>query len=320
MESAQASPEADVPASTDRSPGLDERIISAPPASNSAEASPGRRQPQEQPGQDQHGLLSQLFRCLCRGSPAETPITNRSQARRGQDRGASSGDSRPSQNHAAEAERRQRSQGGGATGSRRAQQGSMRNVRGQGQHQRPNSDEARIADLLEQLELAREVRELEVALHRSMEGGQAGGDATGEPRANDELTRMMFERLLAQDASNGDSVAQRLLLQQLLQRGGAHHRLLGAGANGQDDASLQDAINRSRRQHLIQELPREKYCKERYKDLVECELCLCDYEVDDELMRLPCMHLFHSGCVAPWLEKNMTCPVCQTDACEAAGI
>jgi hypothetical protein len=44
---------------------------------------------------------------------------------------------------------------------------------------------------------------------------------------------------------------------------------------------------------------------------------LQDYEAGDELMRLPCMHAFHSKCVAPWLHKAGTCPVCQIDVCQA---
>lgn len=94
----------------------------------------------------------------------------------------------------------------------------------------------------------------------------------------------------------------------------------GLQAAGLDDAGLQEVIEASKRAHLLAELPRERYHQERHKSLVECELCLMEYEVGDELLRLPCMHLFHAACVAPWLQKMYTCPVCQTDICQAAGL
>lgn len=93
------------------------------------------------------------------------------------------------------------------------------------------------------------------------------------------------------------------------------------GMSGRDErALLQTAMEQSKRQHLVSSLPREKYCAQQHKDLTECELCLVDYEEGDELLRLPCMHIFHRSCVDPWLLKAATCPVCQVNACEAAGL
>jgi len=86
------------------------------------------------------------------------------------------------------------------------------------------------------------------------------------------------------------------------------------------ERALQEAIEQSKKAHLMSELPRESFHPERHKGLVECELCLMEYETGDELMRLPCLHLFHSNCVSPWLHKSYTCPVCQTDVCQAVGL
>ncbi|CAK0894907.1 unnamed protein product, partial [Prorocentrum cordatum] len=106
-------------------------------------------------------------------------------------------------------------------------------------------------------------------------------------------------------------------------RAARHHDPLALGHLGQlfqpaedADRMLQQAIEASRKAHLVAELPREKYNPDCHHDLQECELCLVEYEVGDELMRLPCMHLFHSACVAPWLQKANSCPVCQTDTLE----
>lgn len=121
-------------------------------------------------------------------------------------------------------------------------------------------------------------------------------------------------------------------LVRLHRRQGGHshaaHNLLGGrgrprhpAAGGLDEIigekALQEAIVQSQRAHLANNLPREKYNSAQHRDIVECELCLEEYNAGDELMRLPCMHAFHSGCVSPWLQKAGSCPVCQTDACQA---
>eukprot|EP00429_Kryptoperidinium_foliaceum_P008722 CAMPEP_0176025436 /NCGR_PEP_ID=MMETSP0120_2-20121206/12443_1 /TAXON_ID=160619 /ORGANISM="Kryptoperidinium foliaceum, Strain CCMP 1326" /LENGTH=191 /DNA_ID=CAMNT_0017358619 /DNA_START=53 /DNA_END=628 /DNA_ORIENTATION=- len=109
-------------------------------------------------------------------------------------------------------------------------------------------------------------------------------------------------------------------------RGMRHHRgpidrvewvVFDQYTEGLNEQALQEAIESSKKQHLLGELPREKFERERHLDLAECELCLEEYKEEDELLRLPCMHLFHSKCVVPWLQKSYSCPVCNTDASQA---
>lgn len=91
---------------------------------------------------------------------------------------------------------------------------------------------------------------------------------------------------------------------------------------GEDTTSgsgLQDVLEQSKQSHWINQLPRERY-QEKHKHPAECELCLGVFKAGDELMRLPCMHVFHVKCVGPWLGRSSFCPVCQTDLCEAAGL
>jgi len=45
----------------------------------------------------------------------------------------------------------------------------------------------------------------------------------------------------------------------------------------------------------------------------ECRVCLVDYEEDDSIVRLPCMHYAHSQCMENWLLRHPRCPVCQTN-------
>mmetsp|Transcript_17295 Transcript_17295/g.54106 ORF Transcript_17295/g.54106 Transcript_17295/m.54106 type:complete len:139 (+) Transcript_17295:1-417(+) len=85
--------------------------------------------------------------------------------------------------------------------------------------------------------------------------------------------------------------------------------------------ALEVVMEQSRREHMLSRLPFETYHAETCQDLIECELCLEEYQDGEELMRLPCLHVFHSACVTPWLlSKSSCCPVCQTDLCEAVGV
>jgi len=50
-----------------------------------------------------------------------------------------------------------------------------------------------------------------------------------------------------------------------------------------------------------------------------CPVCLCSYESDDVLMRLPCEHLFHDSCVTRWLLQDSSCPQCRFNLATWAG-
>jgi len=101
----------------------------------------------------------------------------------------------------------------------------------------------------------------------------------------------------------------------------ARHSVGGMAASAyySNEQGFQEAMEQSRRSQLLADLPCEIYDPERHKDLTECELCLEEYEVGDELLRLPCLHLFHKACVGQWVQKAGTCPMCQVDVCQAAG-
>ena len=38
-----------------------------------------------------------------------------------------------------------------------------------------------------------------------------------------------------------------------------------------------------------------------------------EFEEDEDVRRLPCMHLFHVPCVDQWLGLNKRCPICRVD-------
>lgn len=47
--------------------------------------------------------------------------------------------------------------------------------------------------------------------------------------------------------------------------------------------------------------------------LEKCTICLSEFEEEEEVRRLPCMHLFHVECVDQWLSTNKRCPICRVD-------
>ncbi|XP_066572359.1 uncharacterized protein LOC136762699 [Amia ocellicauda] len=44
-----------------------------------------------------------------------------------------------------------------------------------------------------------------------------------------------------------------------------------------------------------------------------CQVCLMDFDEDEELRTLPCLHDYHVQCVDRWLEDNTSCPICRWD-------
>jgi len=45
----------------------------------------------------------------------------------------------------------------------------------------------------------------------------------------------------------------------------------------------------------------------------ECVICLNNFEENEKVVTLPCLHIFHSNCVKDWLRKGSPeCPICKT--------
>lgn len=49
----------------------------------------------------------------------------------------------------------------------------------------------------------------------------------------------------------------------------------------------------------------------------ECPLCMCEYEVGERMLRLPCLHGAHEECLSQWLGRCTQCPVCKLDVQES---
>ncbi|XP_036597388.1 E3 ubiquitin-protein ligase RNF126 isoform X1 [Trichosurus vulpecula] len=89
------------------------------------------------------------------------------------------------------------------------------------------------------------------------------------------------------------------------------------GANGLD-AIITQLLNQFENtgpppadKEKIQALPTIQVTEEHVGSGLECPVCKDDYTLGENVRQLPCNHLFHDGCIVPWLEQHDTCPVCR---------
>ena len=50
-------------------------------------------------------------------------------------------------------------------------------------------------------------------------------------------------------------------------------------------------------------------------DKKKCCICLEKYKKNEEIMTLPCIHIFHSFCIKKWFETQNICPICKIKIC-----
>ena len=63
---------------------------------------------------------------------------------------------------------------------------------------------------------------------------------------------------------------------------------------------------------VVNSLPRTLITERNFeREKGDCCICMCDYEVGNEVITMPCGHKFHESCLTQWLKSNHTCPVCR---------
>ncbi|KAK6507440.1 hypothetical protein TWF481_005872 [Arthrobotrys musiformis] len=62
----------------------------------------------------------------------------------------------------------------------------------------------------------------------------------------------------------------------------------------------------------IKNLPKVKVTQAEVDDGSECVICQDEYKADEEVVKLPCKHIYHEECVTRWLETHDACPICRT--------
>ncbi len=63
----------------------------------------------------------------------------------------------------------------------------------------------------------------------------------------------------------------------------------------------------------IKELKKLKVSKEDLEknEVCECSICKEIPSVGDEVLIMPCKHMYHEDCIKPWLSQHNNCPVCR---------
>lgn len=58
-------------------------------------------------------------------------------------------------------------------------------------------------------------------------------------------------------------------------------------------------------------MPVQMYKELQLTQQMNCAICLCDFEGNDEVRVLVCSHIFHSECIDRWCLKQAICPICR---------
>lgn len=69
----------------------------------------------------------------------------------------------------------------------------------------------------------------------------------------------------------------------------------------------------------IDALPTVKVSKKDIRSDSHCAVCKEKLILGSSAKKLPCKHLYHSGCIAPWLAQVNSCPVCRHEVVAGGG-
>ena len=72
-----------------------------------------------------------------------------------------------------------------------------------------------------------------------------------------------------------------------------------------DEAHIDDIINRN---CVISKIKKTHKLSE---DKKKCLICLEKFKKGDNIIILPCIHIFHSDCIKNWMKKQVLCPLCK---------
>lgn len=62
----------------------------------------------------------------------------------------------------------------------------------------------------------------------------------------------------------------------------------------------------------INNLPKEIVSQKELDEETECVVCQDNFKPQEEVVKLPCEHIYHEECVKRWLESHDACPICRT--------
>ncbi|KAI8362645.1 hypothetical protein BD560DRAFT_404406 [Blakeslea trispora] len=64
-------------------------------------------------------------------------------------------------------------------------------------------------------------------------------------------------------------------------------------------------------EQVIDSLPKRSLTDKEKTQEIDCAVCKDNFEPTEQVIELPCLHIFHDDCIKPWLKLNGTCPVCR---------
>jgi hypothetical protein len=102
--------------------------------------------------------------------------------------------------------------------------------------------------------------------------------------------------------SQGQEVVSLLMVQPVMEPT-LHDYFVGDAADDDEASGVRPAS-----ENLIQELEKVRI---EGVDLEVCPVCLEGLSVGLEAMRMPCLHVYHEGCIVEWLRKCNLCPLCR---------
>ena len=115
------------------------------------------------------------------------------------------------------------------------------------------------------------------------------------------------------------------------------NNIMSIGSGGNEDANANENINSEEYQNMIRNHPELKKKNKDMETIIKflpvsvvkeikenennddrnnnrkCVICLCDFEVGEEVTALPCLHVFHTECIASWIKAHCHCPICKFD-------
>ena len=137
--------------------------------------------------------------------------------------------------------------------------------------------------------------------------------AAVRPRIQENDLCPICRRALPPRGSNGDETAREAHVMDCINtRDPTYHSTAaesnsGAGESGEASSSQ---IQTPYRLHMLTFTATEKDCVSQDDGQVqECSICMVEYDVGDELVRLECLCKFHRSCIMEWVERKAECPV-----------
>jgi hypothetical protein len=68
-------------------------------------------------------------------------------------------------------------------------------------------------------------------------------------------------------------------------------------------------IKEKKKEKLLSISKKTKYKNKKYSNVEDCRICLDKFNEKDEILILPCLHIFHLKCIIHWIESKGTCPL-----------